>query len=72
MFEEITTENFPDLIKETNIQVQESQRVPNKMNTNRPTPRHNINKMEKVKENSKGNKRKSKSQIEGNTQKAVS
>ena len=42
-------ENFPNLKKETGIQVQEAQRVPNKMNTNRPTPRHIIIKMTKVK-----------------------
>ena len=33
-------ENFPNLAKETDIQVQEAQRVPNKMNPKRPTPRH--------------------------------
>ena len=41
-------ENSPNLKKETDIQVQESQRVPNKMNPNRPTPRHIIIKMAKV------------------------
>ena len=35
-------ENFPDL------QVQEAQRVPNKMDAKRPTPRHIIIKMPKV------------------------
>ena len=43
-------ENFPKLKKETDIQVQETQRVPNKVNPNRPTPRHIIIKMAKVKE----------------------
>ena len=43
-------ENFPSLKKETDIWVQEAQRVPNKMNTHRPTPRHIIIKMAKVKE----------------------
>ena len=33
--------NFPRLKKETDIQVQEAQRVPNKMNAKRLTPRHN-------------------------------
>ena len=42
-------ENFPNLKKETDIQVQEAQRVPNKINPNRPTPRHIILKMAKVK-----------------------
>ena len=40
------SENFPNLKKETDIQVQEAQRVPNKMNPNR----HIIIKMAKVKE----------------------
>ena len=40
-------ENFPNLKKETDIQ--KPQRVPNKMNPNRPTPIHII-KMAKVKE----------------------
>ena len=44
------TENFPNLVKETDIQVQEAQRVPNKMNPTRPTPRHIIIKMPKVKD----------------------
>ena len=43
-------ENFPNLKKETNIQVQEIWRVPNKMNPNRPTARHIIIKMSKVKD----------------------
>ena len=38
VFEEITAENFPNLKKETDIQIQEAQRVPNMMNPNRPTP----------------------------------
>ena len=33
-------ENFPNLMKEIDMQVQEAQRVPNKMDTKRPTPRH--------------------------------
>ena len=42
-------ENFSNLVKEIDMQVQEAQRVPNKMNTNRTTPRHIIIKMPKVK-----------------------
>ena len=41
------TENFPKMVKEIDIQVQEAQRVPNKMDTKRPTPKHII-KMPKV------------------------
>ena len=43
-------ENFPNLAKETDIQVQEAQRVPNKMNPKRPTPRHIIIKLLSVKD----------------------
>ena len=43
-------ENFPDLVKEIDMQVQEAQRVPNKMDAKRPTPRHIIIKMPKVKD----------------------
>ena len=43
-------EYFPNLKKETGIQVQEAQRVPNKMNPNRLIARHIIIKMAKVKE----------------------
>ena len=46
-------ENFPNLKKETDIQVQEAQMVPNKMNPNRPTPRHIIIKTAKVKDKEK-------------------
>ena len=35
-------ENFPDLVKEIDMQVQETQRVSNKMDAKRPTPRHII------------------------------
>ena len=33
-------ENFLNLVKEIDIQVQEAQRVPNKMDPRRTTPRH--------------------------------
>ena len=32
MFEDITAENFPNLRKEADIQVQEAQKVPNRIN----------------------------------------
>ena len=41
------SENFPNL-KETDIKIQEAQRAPNKLNPNRPTPRHIIIKKAKV------------------------
>ncbi|KAK1346573.1 hypothetical protein QTO34_000430 [Cnephaeus nilssonii] len=45
LFEEIMTENFPDIGKKKTIQVQEAHRVPNKLNPKRPTPRHIIIKL---------------------------
>ena len=35
--EKIMKENFPNLVKEIDIQVHEAQRVPNKMDAKRPT-----------------------------------
>lgn len=49
-FKEIMAENFPNLKKETDILVQEAQRVANEMNSKMPTLRHIIIKMAKVKE----------------------
>ena len=43
-------ENFPNLVKEIEIQVQEAQRVPNKMDPKRTTIRHIIIKMPKFKD----------------------
>ena len=42
-------ENFPNLVKKIDIQVQEPQRVPNKMKAN-TTPKHIIIKIPKVKD----------------------
>ena len=44
------TENFLNLGKETDIQIQEAQTVPHKRNPKRPTPRHIIIKMSKDKD----------------------
>ena len=49
LFGKIMKENFPNLVKEIDIQVQEAQEVPNKMDTKRTT-RHIIIKMPKVKD----------------------
>ena len=49
LFEKIMKENFPNLMKEIDMQVQEAQRVPNNMDAKRTTPRHIIMKMPKVK-----------------------
>ena len=50
LFEKIMKENFPNLAKEIDIQAQEAQRVPNKLDPKRAAPRHNIIKMLKVKD----------------------
>lgn len=50
IFEGTMVENFPNLGKETNIQVQEAQNIPSKINPMRPTPRHTIGNMAKVKD----------------------
>ena len=50
LFERIMTENFPNLVKEVDIQVQEALRVPNKMNPKKPTSRHIIIKVSKLKD----------------------
>ena len=39
IFEEIMAERFPNL-KKTDVEIQEAQRAPNKLNPSRPTPRH--------------------------------
>lgn len=41
-------ENIPNLVEKIDIQIQETQRVPTKMNLNRPTPRVIIIKMVKA------------------------
>ena len=41
-------ENFPNLVKEIDIQAQEAERVSNKIDPKRITPRHIIIKMPKV------------------------
>ena len=51
LFEKMT-ENFPNWMKEIDIQVQEAQKVPNKLVPKRTTPRHLI-KMPKVKDKEK-------------------
>uniref|UniRef100_A0A8D1LN31 L1 transposable element RRM domain-containing protein n=1 Tax=Sus scrofa TaxID=9823 RepID=A0A8D1LN31_PIG len=47
IFEEIIAGNFPNL-NDTEFRIQEARTAPNKLNPNRPTPRHIIIKMAKV------------------------
>ena len=49
LFEEIKAENFSNLVKETDIQVQEAQRVSNRMNSESLTPRHIVINSHKLK-----------------------
>ena len=49
IFEEITVENFPNIGKEIVNQVQETQRVPYRINPKRNTPRHILIKLSKIK-----------------------
>ena len=50
LFEKIMKDNFSILVKEIDMQAQEAQRVPNKMDAKRTIPRHTIIKMPKVKD----------------------
>ena len=45
ILEEIIVENFPKMGKEILTQVQETQRVPNRINPRRNTPRHMVIKL---------------------------
>ena len=47
---EIIVENFPKMGKEIATQVQETQRVPNRINPRRNTPRHIVIKLTKIKQ----------------------
>ena len=49
ILEEITVENFPKMGKEIITQVQETQRVTNRINTRQNTPRHILIKLTKNK-----------------------
>ena len=49
ILEEIIVENFPKMGKETVTQVQETQRVPNRINPRRNTPRCILIKLKKIK-----------------------
>ena len=48
LFEKIMRENFPNLVKEIDMQVQEAQSVPSKLDPKRNTPRHSIIKVPKI------------------------
>ena len=50
LLEKIMTDNVLNLVKKIDMQVQEAQRVPNKMNPKRPILRHIVIKMPAVKD----------------------
>ena len=50
LLEKIMKENSPNLAKEIDIQVQEAQRVPKKLDPKRNTPRNVIIKLPKIKD----------------------
>ena len=51
LFEKIMKENFPNLVKEINLQeVQEAQKVPKKLDPRKHTPRHIIITLAKIKD----------------------
>ena len=75
LFEKIMKENFPNLVKEVDIPVQEAQRVPNKLDPKRTTPRHIIIKMPKGKDKErilKAKKRKAESYLQRSSHKTIS
>ena len=53
VLEEITVKNFPKMGKEIPIQVQETQRVPNRINPRQNIPRHILIKLTKIKHKEK-------------------
>ena len=56
IFERIIAENFPNLGKETGIQVQEAQRITPKINKNRSVPQYIIVKLAKFRDTEKNPK----------------
>ena len=51
LFEQITKENFPNLVKEIHFQeVQKAQRLPKKLEPRRNTPGHIISRLPKIKD----------------------
>ena len=63
LFEKIMKDNFPNLVKEIDMQVQEAQRVPNKIDAKRPTPIHIIINMPEGKDKERILKAASKKQL---------
>ena len=66
LLKKIIKENFPNLVKEIDMQVQEAQRVPKNLDPRKHTPRHIIITFPKIKdkENLKSSKRKGDSYLQ--------
>ena len=71
ILQEIMAENFPKMGKEIIAQVQETQRVPNRMNPRRNTSRHILIKLMKIKQrtNIKSSKGKTTNSTQGDSHK---
>ena len=67
ILEEIIVENFPKMGKEIATQVQETQRVPNRLNSRQNTPKHIVIKLMKMKHREK-NIKSNKGKATNNTQ----
>ena len=67
ILEEIIVENFPKMGKEIITQVQETQRIPNRINPRRNTPRHIFNQINKD-QTQRTNIKSSKGKTTNNTQ----
>ena len=63
LFDKIIVENFSNLYKETDIQIQETLRTPIKINKTRPMPIHKIAKFAKYSDNEKKNPKSSKTKV---------
>lgn len=50
MFEEIISENVPNVLKNTNLYIQEDEQTPSRLNTRRSTNRHVLIKILTLKE----------------------
>ena len=50
LFEEIMTKNFPNPVKDKDTEVQKPQIIPNKLDSKRPTPRHIIIEITRLKD----------------------
>ena len=75
VLEEIIVENFPKMGKEIATQVQETQRLPNRINPRRNSPRHIINQTNKdqtPRTNIKSSKGKTTNNTPGDSHKDIS